>query len=56
MLWQYLAEVDFFQGESDDQKFVASFALQFLVMCAAAWGASQAKVVNTCLEKIWTMI
>ena len=29
MLWQYLAEVDLLQGESDDEEVVASFAVQF---------------------------
>ena len=38
------------QGASDDEEFVASFALQFLVLaCKAVWCASQ-----TCLEKMWT--
>ena len=35
VLWQCLADVDLSQGESDDEEFVVSFALQFLVMSAS---------------------
>ena len=52
MLWQYLAEVGLLQGESYDEEFVASFALQFLVMeYTAAWCASHANIVKSCLGK-----
>ena len=38
MLRQNLADVGLLEGESDDEEFVASFALQILVLeCPAAW-------------------
>ena len=47
MLWQRLAEVDFLQGASVDEEFVASFVLQFLVMeCIAASLASHANIAQ----------
>ena len=54
--FQYLAEVVVcLQGESNDKEFVASFALQFLVMeCMAAWSALHANIVNALVERMWT--
>ena len=38
MLWQYLTEVDFLQGDSNDEESLLRFALQFMVMeCIAVW-------------------
>ena len=55
ILGQYLAEVDLLQGESDEKEFVASFALQLLVMeCTAAWSASHVNIVEICLENMRT--